>query len=367
MDGYLTSSAGASHEAAEFNMADSPALSPASDTGGPSLADISADIRALAASMVTKEDLKALSDTLHAVIRTEVTAIKADIATQACRLQAMEASVQSTTAQAETTNLAITRQGNMLLALRRQAEDLDNRGRRSNIRIRGLPESAGEEDVEATLQTLFREILVTEAPETIEFDRAHRANRARAADNTPRDIVCCLHTYKLKERIMTKARLRPTWRFRDAEIALYQDLSPLTLEARRALRPITALLRERGIPYKWGFPFMLQARQQRVDPTALARRGPQVPTTPKPAADGGNQLDPGPSGPSTGTANAATTATTQRRHTTKTTSQTTTGTDRTRGVTVGELAPPSPPPGLPQTKPCSGRWKRGHQPTGTIR
>ncbi|CAH2300915.1 Hypothetical predicted protein [Pelobates cultripes] len=241
-------------------MADSPALSPASDTGGPSLADISADIRALAASMVTKEDLKALSDTLHAVIRTEVTAIKADIATQACRLQAMEASVQSTTAQAETTNLAITRQGNMLLALRRQAEDLDNRGRRSNIRIRGLPESAGEEDVEATLQTLFREILGTEAPETIEFDRAHRANRARAADNTPRDIVCCLHTYKLKERIMTKARLRPTWRFRDAEIALYQDLSPLTLEARRALRPITALLRERGIPYKWGFPFMLQAR-----------------------------------------------------------------------------------------------------------
>ncbi|CAH2312183.1 Hypothetical predicted protein [Pelobates cultripes] len=209
MDRYLASSAGASHEAAESNMADSPALPPASDTGGPSLADISADILALAASMVTKEDLKALS----AVIRTEVTEIKADIATQAGRLQALETTVLSTTAQAETTNLAITRQGNMLLALRRQAEDLDNRGRRSN-RVHGLPESAGEEDVEATLQTLFREILGTEAPESIEFDRAHRANRARAADNTPRDIVCCLHTYKLKEKIMTKARLRPTWRGR---------------------------------------------------------------------------------------------------------------------------------------------------------
>ncbi|CAH2224717.1 Hypothetical predicted protein [Pelobates cultripes] len=61
---------------------------------------------------------------------------------------------------------------------------------------------------------------------------------------------------------MAKARSRPTWRFQDADVALYQDLSPLTLEARRALRPITTQLQERRITYKWGYPFALLARHQ---------------------------------------------------------------------------------------------------------
>ncbi|CAH2285058.1 Hypothetical predicted protein [Pelobates cultripes] len=260
MDRYLAPSTAGHHEAAGANMADSPTRSLSSEQAEPSLADISADIRALAAAMVTKEDMRALSDTLHAAIRTEVTSLRAELTAQATRMQVAESNVQAMGDRLEATNTAIHRQGNILLQLRRQTEDLDNRGRRSNIRVRGLPEPEGNEDVEATLQMLFRDILGAEAPESMVFDRAHRAARARATDNTPRDIICCLHAYKLKEKIMNKARSRPTWRFRDAEVALYQDLSPLTLEARRALRPVTTLLRDRGIPYKWGFPFMLLAR-----------------------------------------------------------------------------------------------------------
>ncbi|CAH2274947.1 Hypothetical predicted protein [Pelobates cultripes] len=212
--------------------------------------------------MVTKSDLQVLSDDLHAAIRFEVVALRSEITAQDGRLQNLEETVREATERAGTNTTATTRQGHMLLALRRQTEDLDNRSRRSNIHVHGLPEPSTEEDVEATLKALFREILGADMTDSITFDCAHRANGPRPADNTPRDVICCLHNYKHKEKIMLKARSRPLWRFRGADVALFQDLSPLTLDARRALCPIISLLRERNIPYKWGFPFALLARHQ---------------------------------------------------------------------------------------------------------
>ncbi|CAH2285976.1 Hypothetical predicted protein [Pelobates cultripes] len=90
MDGHLTSASGAHHEAAGANMADSPSSSFTSDGGEPTLTDISADIRSLAAAMVAKEDLRCLSDTLHAAIRTDVSALKADITAHYTMLQQLE-------------------------------------------------------------------------------------------------------------------------------------------------------------------------------------------------------------------------------------------------------------------------------------
>ncbi|CAH2224161.1 Hypothetical predicted protein [Pelobates cultripes] len=166
MDGFLTPATSTLQEAAGASMADSLTRSMMSDGDETTLADISADFRALAANMVNKDDLRSLSDTLHAAIRTKVTALRSDMTEHYSRLQHLEATTQAYTAQAEASTLAITRQGNMLLTLKRHTEDLDNRGRR----VRGLPEPAGEEDVEAILRTLFRGILGAEAPATIKFD-----------------------------------------------------------------------------------------------------------------------------------------------------------------------------------------------------
>ncbi|CAH2293436.1 Hypothetical predicted protein [Pelobates cultripes] len=260
MDSYLQTPAAAPHEQVGPERTDSPPCARPLEPETPTLAVIRADIRALASQMVTKSDFQVLSDDLHAAIRFEVAALRSEITAQDGRLQNLEETMREATERAGTNTTATTRQGHMLLALRRQTEDLDNRSRRSNIR--GLPEPSTEEDVEATLKALFWEILGADMPDSITFDRAHRANRPRPADNTPRDVICCLHNYKHKEKIMLKARSRPLWRFRGADVALFQDLSSLTLDARRALRPITSLLRERNIPYKWGFPFALLARHQ---------------------------------------------------------------------------------------------------------
>ncbi|CAH2224144.1 Hypothetical predicted protein [Pelobates cultripes] len=195
-------------------MADGQASPPETESHALSLADIRADIRALTSTTVTKSDLKSTSDTLHEAIRAEVAMLGNDIAAQGNHIHSLE---QAMTGRIEANNLAINQQGIILLHLRLQAEDLDNRGRRSNIRVRNLPESNGEENVETTLTTLFKEILGPDAPPNIRFDRAHRATRSRNIDNSPRDIVCCLHKFKLKELIMSKARSKQSWPFQGAE------------------------------------------------------------------------------------------------------------------------------------------------------
>ncbi|OCT56565.1 hypothetical protein XELAEV_18004687mg [Xenopus laevis] len=59
----------------------------------------------------------------------------------------------------------------------------------------------------------------------------------------------------------TKARDADGIHFEENTIHLYQDLAASTITQRRLLKPITSSLRERGISYKWGFPFALLAHK----------------------------------------------------------------------------------------------------------
>ncbi|CAH2321336.1 Hypothetical predicted protein [Pelobates cultripes] len=307
MDDYLQALATASREQAGTTMADSPHHVRPPETAGPTLTDISADIRALAAQMVTKTDLQALSDDLHAAIRQEVTVLRAEMTAHSGRLQTLEGNMQEAMGRMGTTTTAVTRQGNMLLALRRQTEHLDNRGRRSNIRVHGLPEPQAEEDIETTLKALFQAILGEDLPADLTFDRAHRANRPRIPDGTPRDAICCLHHYKHKERIMQKARTRPLWRFRGADVSLFRDLSPLTLEAHRA-RHIPS--QREKYPLQVGISLCpTRKTPERMGISALAGGKPGIPTPPGTTAHGDNGLGPRTARATAKTSNTETTAT----------------------------------------------------------
>lgn len=100
----------------------------------------------------------------------------------------------------------------------------------------------------------FREILRLPEP-AVEIDRAH----SQDTDN-PRDIICKLHKYTLKkERIMQKMLNKPFFYSDGAYLFFYQDISRGTLMQRRALKPVLVALQEAGLPYRWGFPFYLQA------------------------------------------------------------------------------------------------------------
>uniref|UniRef100_A0A8C5M4F6 Uncharacterized protein n=1 Tax=Leptobrachium leishanense TaxID=445787 RepID=A0A8C5M4F6_9ANUR len=140
----------------------------------------------------------------------------------------------------------------------RRLDDLENRSRRNNIRVRGARESIT--DLEAYLAHIFNTILADRVAYPSSFDRAHRALRPRPADQAPpRDIICRVADYRLKQAIMTAARRRRIWELEGDRLEIFPDLAQSTLQARRALRPLTALLTSRAVTYRWSFPFALVA------------------------------------------------------------------------------------------------------------
>lgn len=104
----------------------------------------------------------------------------------------------------------------------------------------------------------FQSLLEKPEDTDTEFVRAHRALKARGPDTLPpRDIICCLQNFALKEEIMFKAHRNDQIVFNGKCIKLFQDLSQITLKNRRALRPLLDKLREKDIQYMWHFPFAL--------------------------------------------------------------------------------------------------------------
>lgn len=118
-------------------------------------------------------------------------------------------------------------------------EDQDKRGRWHTIRIWGLPKSEAPDALE-TMVTAFFNDLLGRTPETpMETEQIHRALQPRRNNIAPlRDVIGCIGNFPLKEPILKKAQECEYLLFGKSQIQLYQDLSPLTLQQRKALRSL---------------------------------------------------------------------------------------------------------------------------------
>ena len=117
--------------------------------------------------------------------------------------------------------------------------DLEDRSRRSNLRIDGLRENEKEtwEETEIKVKHLFRnELGITEE---VEVDRAHRVGRKE--EGKVRTIVLRCHNYKMKEEIKRAAP-----RLKDTGIYINDDFSLETLLVRKDLFKTAKELRRQG-------------------------------------------------------------------------------------------------------------------------
>ncbi|OCT62621.1 hypothetical protein XELAEV_18043707mg [Xenopus laevis] len=127
-------------------------------------------------------------------------------------------------------------------------EDFENRSRRNNIRIRGLPEMVKDLHVE------IPKLLATLPEQRLEMDRVHRALGPRGP---PRDIIARLHFYATKEAITMAARTTSPLKYEDHAYQIFADLASTMIQKRRLLKPITTALHQKKITYRWGYPFRL--------------------------------------------------------------------------------------------------------------
>lgn len=142
------------------------------------------------------------------------------------------------------------------LLLQSRLEDQENGDRRSNLRIRGIPESIV--DIQATMIALFQELQPGIPVERLEMDRVHRALAPRKTNGPPRDIIAKFHFFRTKEQLLSAARGNNNLNFQGHQNQLFTDLSPLTVAKKHALKPQLQVLISNQIMYSWGFPFSLR-------------------------------------------------------------------------------------------------------------
>lgn len=136
--------------------------------------------------------------------------------------------------------------------------DLEDRSRRNNIKVRGIPENILPSELTPFLQRLFTTLVPAFSPLELTIDRAHRLHKPlHIPADKPRDVLLRLHFFQTKERILQATKNVSSLPDPYANLSLYSDISPATAQRRREFAPITIALRERNIPYTWGFPFKL--------------------------------------------------------------------------------------------------------------
>lgn len=149
--------------------------------------------------------------------------------------------------------------------LKVKLDDLENRSRRNNIRIIGLPEKIEGQQPTAFIDTLMREIFGSEAfPTPLIADRAHRiaAMRKNSTDNRPRPLIVRIHHFQTKERILKLAREASGVSFRGSEIHIFPDFSADVSRRRAAYIPVKSQLKKAGFNYRMLFPAKLQITDQ---------------------------------------------------------------------------------------------------------
>lgn len=129
------------------------------------------DIRALP----TKDDILKLINVVEANFKEAMELLKIETVALGNRVETLETGHEEVVCSIKALQAHIHQQDNRIELLTLQLDDHENRERRQNIRIRGLPESITTTDLEKVLQRIFTQILGERRPETIDIDRAHRA------------------------------------------------------------------------------------------------------------------------------------------------------------------------------------------------
>lgn len=222
-----------------------------SRAGGSDMADFMdhGDIKRHIWSLPTREDLERFTTRVEKAFKEDIAQLKADTTHLWSRVDTLEQKIDEALPTLSALQMRCVAEDQRLEMLLSQLGDFENRSRNANIGICSLPEATAPKDIIPSLVGIFREIL--ELPDTvpIEIDQAHGALRPPSQDtDNPRDIICKLYKYTLKERIMQKMCNKPIFYFDGARLFFYQDISRHTLMQHRA-----------SLPYRWGFLFYLQA------------------------------------------------------------------------------------------------------------
>lgn len=165
-----------------------------------------------------------------------------------------------------------------------KVDDLENRSRRFNLRLVGLPEKKEGADICAFLEKLLTDMLGADNfPGPLLIERAHRIGQINVTDRQsaarPRAVIIKFLNYADKTRVMKAARMKGPLSLDNQRIMLFPDVSADLLKQRKVFDQVKKHLASLSIPgLRYGIvhPAKLlityQGRRHIFDTTAAAEK-----------------------------------------------------------------------------------------------
>lgn len=136
--------------------------------------------------------------------------------------------------------------------------NLEDRSRRNNVKIRGIPEKVKPPDLKDYFIYIMKAVLPDVPQEDLIIDCIHRLPRPKhIASHLPRDTIVRIPFYHTKDNFMAATRRRDSLPSDLQDLSFFADLSAFTMQQRRQLATITKPLNNHHITYRWLYPAKL--------------------------------------------------------------------------------------------------------------
>ncbi|KAJ1101487.1 hypothetical protein NDU88_006554 [Pleurodeles waltl] len=164
-----------------------------------------------------------------------------------------------------------------LLYLQSKITDLEDRSRRDNIRLFGIPENKEGSDVQAFLSSALPKLTSLTFDPPLEFQRAHRVDSKHPDGATrPRPIIACLLRHIQTRQLLQVARNHGPFRMDIYEVHITADYSKDTKECRKSFLALRPRLHQLEMKYGLFDPARMRGHQKQGIQGLLQPRGPET-------------------------------------------------------------------------------------------
>lgn len=181
--------------------------------------------------------------------------IREDLAKHSQRLSEAEGPISQTEDDVATLKEKIKRLDHTVETLKDRIQDQEDRGRRSNVRLVGLPEKSEGSDLGDFLENWLPTALPNTFTKTPVIERAHRIGPANSNQNArARTIIIKFLNYRDREATLKAAGKLGEVRHGGQRVSFFPDLSAETRQRQRLFDAVKTQFRARNIRYGMLYP-----------------------------------------------------------------------------------------------------------------
>ncbi|KAL1254326.1 hypothetical protein QQF64_016555 [Cirrhinus molitorella] len=142
--------------------------------------------------------------------------------------------------------------------------DIEDRSRRNNVRLVGLPEGAEGSDAAGFLRASISKWIPSLKGHDIEIDRAHRVYDGRKNSDRPRTLIFRVLRWHDRSAILKGARQAYLVKYTQGNVTLlfFPSFSPATTTKRKSFNPVLKKMTALGLQPFLTYPAVIKLRHK---------------------------------------------------------------------------------------------------------